>query len=230
MNIAEILKHKPEGTKLYTPIWGQVTFDHIGDDETIYVLFNTYDERVLFYNDGKYSTEGEYMLFPSKEMRDWSKFAWKRGNILKSDGNMFCFFDKFSDDSYTCFEAKYMRYNRADGVFIAPEVTKESVEDWYEKVSPEEAREYIKEVEETFNSKFSMETLEIIPNKPTKPKFEPYEKVVARYNRDAWRPEIFGYADGKSYYCIGGWYSEILPYNEETTKLIGTTKSLRDII
>ena len=221
MNIAEILKHKPEGTKLYTPIWGQVTFDHIGDDETIYVLFNTYDERVLFYNDGKYSTEGEYMLFPSKEMRDWSKFAWKRGNILKSDGNMFCFFDKFSDDSYTCFEAKYMRYNRADGVFIAPEVTKESVENWYEKASLEEAREYIKNIEKTFNGKFDMENLEIVPNKPTEPKFEPYEKVVARYN---------GYADDKSYYCIGGWYSEILPYNEETTKLIGTTKSLRDII
>ena len=229
MNIAEILRHKPKGTKLYTPIWGQVTFDHIGDDETIYVLFNTYDERVLFYNDGKYSTEGECMLFPSKEMRDWSKFAWERGDILKSDGNMFCFFDKFSDDFYTCFEAKYMKYNRADEVFITPEVTEESVEDWYEKASPEEAREYIKEVEETFNGKFDMENLEIVPNKPTEPKFEPYEKVVARYNRGAWRPEIFGYADDKSYYCIGGWYSEILPYNKDTAKLIGTCKDYNNI-
>ena len=229
MNIAEILKNKSQGTKLYTPIWGYVTFDHIDNDGIIFVKINAEEERD-FYEDGRYSRGGDLMLFPSKEMHDWTKFAWERGDILKSDGNMFCFFDKFSDDSYTCFEAKYMRYNRADGVFIAPEVTKESVEDWYEKASPEEAREYIKEVEETFNSKFSMETLEIVPNKPTEPKFEPYEKVVARYNRGAWRPEIFGYADDKSYYCIGGWYSEILPYNEETTKLIGTTKSLRDII
>lgn len=227
MNIAEILKNKSQGTKLYTPIWGYVTFDHIDNDGIIFVKINA-EEKRNFYEDGRYSRGGDLMLFPSKEMRDWSKFAWKRGDILKSDGNMFCFFDKFSDDSYTCFEAKYMRYNRADGVFIAPEVTKESVEDWYEKASPEEAGEYIKEVEEAFNGKFNMETLEIVPNKPTEPKFEPYEKVVARYNRDAWRPEIFGYADGKSYYCIGGWYSEILPYNKDTAKLIGTFNDYKE--
>ena len=227
MNIAEILKNKSQGTKLYTPIWGYVTFDHIDNDGIIFVKINA-EEKRNFYEDGRYSRGGDLMLFPSKEMRDWSKFAWKRGDILKSDGNMFCFFDKFSDDSYTCFEAKYMRYNRADGVFIAPEVTKESVEDWYEKASPEEAGEYIKEVEEAFNGKFNMETLEIVPNKPTEPKFEPYEKVVARYNRDAWRPEIFGYADDKSYYCIGGWYSEILPYNKDTAKLIGTFNDYKE--
>ena len=228
MNIAEILKNKSQGTKLYTPIWGYVTFDHIDNDGIIFVKINA-EEKRNFYEDGRYSRGGDLMLFPSKEMRDWSKFSWKRGDILKSDGNMFCFFDKFSDDSYTCFEAKYMRYNRADGVFIAPEVTKESVEDWYEKASPEEAGEYIKEVEEAFNGKFNMETLEIVPNKPTEPKFEPYEKVVARYNRGAWRPEIFGYADDKSYYCIGGWYSEILPYNKDTAKLIGTCKDYNNI-
>lgn len=227
MNIAEILKNKSQGTKLYTPIWGYVTFDHIDNDGIIFVKINA-EEKRNFYEDGRYSRGGDLMLFPSKEMRDWSKFSWKRGDILKSDGNMFCFFDKFSDDSYTCFEAKYMRYNRADGVFIAPEVTKESVEDWYEKASPEEAGEYIKEVEEAFNGKFNMETLEIVPNKPTEPKFEPYEKVVARYNRGAWRPEIFGYADGKSYYCIGGWYSEILPYNKDTAKLIGTFNDYKE--
>ena len=227
MNIAEILKNKSQGTKLYTPIWGYVTFDHIDNDGIIFVKINA-EEKRNFYEDGRYSRGGDLMLFPSKEMRDWSKFAWKRGDVLKSDGNMFCFFDKFSDDSYTCFEAKYMRYNRADGVFIAPEVTKESVEDWYEKASPEEAGEYIKEVEEAFNGKFNMETLEIVPNKPTEPKFEPYEKVVARYNRGAWRPEIFGYADDKSYYCIGGWYSEILPYNKDTAKLIGTFNDYKE--
>lgn len=227
MNIAEILKNKPQGTKLYTPIWGYVTFDHIGDDETIYVLFNTYDECV-FYNDGKYSTEGECMLFPSKEMRDWSKFSWKRGDVLKGKNeNEFCIFNKFINDSYNSFYAKYLQFNSVDGPTITPGM-EELVEDWYEKASPEEAREYIKEVEETFNGKFDMENLEIVPNKPTEPKFEPYEKVVARYNRDAWRPEIFGYADGKSYYCIGGWYSEILPYNKDTAKLIGTFNDYKE--
>ena len=227
MNIAEILKNKSQGTKLYTPIWGYVTFDHIGDDETIYVQSDTYDECV-FYNDGKYSTEGECMLFPSKEMHDWTKFSWKRGDVLKGKNeNEFCIFNKFINDSYNSFYAKYLQFNSVDGPTITPGM-EELVEDWYEKASPEETRKYIKEVEETFNGKFDMENLEIIPNKPTKPKFEPYEKVVARYNGDAWRPEIFGYADDKSYYCIGGWYSEILPYNKDTAKLIGTFNDYKE--
>lgn len=222
MNIAEILKNKSQGTKLYTPIWGYVTFDHIDNDGIIFVKINA-EEKRNFYGDGRYSRGGDLMLFPSKEMCDWSKFAWKRGDILKGKNeNEFCIFNKFINDSYNSFYAKYPQWPT-----ITPG-TKELVEDWYEKASPEEAREYIKEVEETFNGKFNMETLEIIPNKPTKPKFEPYEKVVARYNGDAWRPEIFGYADGKSYYCIGGWYSEILPYNKDTAKLIGTFNDYKE--
>ena len=222
MNIAEILKNKSQGTKLYTPIWGYVTFDHIDNDGIIFVKINA-EEKRNFYGDGRYSRGGDLMLFPSKEMHDWTKFAWKRGDVLKGKNeNEFCIFNKFINDSYNSFYAKYLQWPT-----ITPG-TKELVEDWYEKASPEEAGEYIKEVEEAFNGKFNMETLEIVPNKPTEPKFEPYEKVVARYNRGAWRPEIFGYADDKSYYCIGGWYSEILPYNKDTAKLIGTFNDYKE--
>ena len=227
MNIAEILKNKSQGTKLYTPIWGYVTFDHIDNDGIIFVKINA-EEKRNFYGDGRYSRGGDLMLFPSKEMHDWTKFSWKRGDVLKGKNeNEFCIFNKFINDSYNSFYAKYLQFNSVDGPTITPGM-EELVEDWYEKASPEEAREYIKEVEETFNGKFDMENLEIVPNKPTEPKFEPYEKVVARYNRDAWRPEIFGYADDKSYYCIGGWYSEILPYNKDTAKLIGTFNDYKE--
>lgn len=246
MNIAEILKHKPEGTKLYDYLYDKVVeFDGITTEGgTVIWCKRIRDYNVTVHHSySKVGTmrdceEGLQILLPSKEMRDWSKFAWERGDILKSDGNMFCFFDKFSDDSYTCFEAKYMRYNRADGVFIAPEVTKESVEDWYEKASPEEAREYIKEVEKTFNGKFNMETLEVVPNKPTEPteptkptepKFKPFDKVVVRIG-SIWYADIFSHKCGdESYQCVGGCYDKVLPYNEETAKLIGTREDHKNV-
>ena len=230
MNIAEILRHKPKGTKLYTPIWGQVTFDHIGDDETIYVLFNTYDERVLFYNDGKYSTEGECMLFPSKEMHDWTKFSWKKGDVLVSnDGKKEIIFDSFTTSNYTCFKGRHyldcsdennQKYKEEISIFTH----------LYNLEDKDAAQCYINTIEEKLNGKLNMKTLEIVPNKSTEPKFKPFDKVVARCDGESWRAEIFSHADYKSYCCIGGWYDEVLPYNEETTKLIGTTKSLRDII
>lgn len=77
LNIAEILKDKPKGTKLYTPIFGKVKYDSVllGD---IKVLYSCTDKH--FYMDGRFCMNGECLLFPSKEMRDWSKFAWKKGD------------------------------------------------------------------------------------------------------------------------------------------------------
>lgn len=55
INIAEILKNKPRGTKLYSIVPEECTLIKFG---------NMYDG-------------GECIIFPSKEMRDWSKFSWK---------------------------------------------------------------------------------------------------------------------------------------------------------
>ena len=51
---------------------------------------------------------GECIIFPSKKMRDWSKFAWKKGDILISqDKNIHLIFEKFIDDTYTIFAGKH---------------------------------------------------------------------------------------------------------------------------
>lgn len=47
---------------------------------------------------------GECLLFPSKEMQDWSKFAWKKSDVLV---NAHIIFEKFSNDTYTTFIGKY---------------------------------------------------------------------------------------------------------------------------
>lgn len=122
LNIAEILKDKPKGIKLYSPIFGDCEFKTIykstykGGTDSIEVKVN-YSE-VCFDEFGKYEFNGilphdnynsrECLLFPSKKMRDWSKFAWKKGDVLVSekDYKSHIIFDKFNDDTYTTFTGK----------------------------------------------------------------------------------------------------------------------------
>lgn len=78
MNIAEILKDCPKGTKLYSPIYGEVKLWEIRLAEAfpITVCFNG-DSIESFTADGKlYNNcdDAECILFPSKENRDWSTF------------------------------------------------------------------------------------------------------------------------------------------------------------
>ena len=71
MNIAEILKNCPKGTKLYSPICGEVEFECVTTLGNIRCIENSHCKR-LFYPNGTYSENGEIMLFPSKEQRDWN--------------------------------------------------------------------------------------------------------------------------------------------------------------
>lgn len=78
MNIAEILKDYPQGTKLYCPIFGEVKLWEIKltEDFPITVCFNN-NTIESFTADGRlYNTynNAECILFPSKENRDWSTF------------------------------------------------------------------------------------------------------------------------------------------------------------
>ena len=76
LNLVEILKDCPEGTKLYSPIFGEVKLDKIDihSEPPIRVLCKYGKDG--FSKDGRICSayDGECMLFPSKEQRDWSKF------------------------------------------------------------------------------------------------------------------------------------------------------------
>ena len=94
MNIAEILKYCPEGTKLYSLVDGEVTLKRI--DDTKYPIevitnniyrSNSYTKDGLFYN----TSFGECVLFPSIDQRDWNKFRIpvKKGDIMMQiDGTL----------------------------------------------------------------------------------------------------------------------------------------------
>lgn len=153
LNIAEILKDKPKGTKLYTPIFGEVKYDSVllGD---IKVLYSCTDRH--FYMNGKFCMNGECLLFPSKEMRDWSKFTWKKGDVLISNnGNNNIIFIKFTDDTYTHFKGKHLCENSVLTSAYAESKTMDYDLATYSKYS------YISLIEKALGGKLNRETLEI---------------------------------------------------------------------
>ena len=80
LNLVEILKDCPEGTKLYSPVFGEVEFESINDIIGPIVVTTNTGNAECFAADGKMHTyyNGECLLFPSKEQRDWSKFNIKK--------------------------------------------------------------------------------------------------------------------------------------------------------
>lgn len=79
MNIAEILKKFPKGTKLYSPIYGKIELVDVEDNELYSITcvtqkgnYKTFTSEGKIFND---YTDSECVLFPSKDQRDWSKFG-----------------------------------------------------------------------------------------------------------------------------------------------------------
>lgn len=82
LNLVEILKDCPKGTKLYSTIFGEVEFDHIDicANYPIVIRLKDLDVCECLTTEGMLFTEydGECILFPSRENRDWSKFKPKK--------------------------------------------------------------------------------------------------------------------------------------------------------
>lgn len=83
LNLVEILKDCKKGTKFYSPIYGDVELIRVrkNDDGDYPIEVKASDGSIdNFANDGRtyIGFDGECMLFPSKEQRDWSKFKTKK--------------------------------------------------------------------------------------------------------------------------------------------------------
>lgn len=110
MNIVEILKYCPKGTKLYSLIDGEVTLGKIESPKVVQypieVIISDYQTN-YYTKDGLYSIShpGECVLFPSKKQRDWSKFRLpvKDGDIMMTTNKRaFITNGKIDNDGYPC--------------------------------------------------------------------------------------------------------------------------------
>lgn len=170
IDIYEILKDMPDGTPLYTPMCGNVEFTSVEADKEKSRAIWTENENGSYSFDkhGKWMKGGEALLFPSKEMRDWNKFAWKKGDVLVSnDSDSHIIFKGFSKDDYTTFEGKHwisVSKKRHISYLNMQETQGYHIED------KDAAQTYINAIEERLGGKMNLETLEI--EKPKKPAFE----------------------------------------------------------
>lgn len=180
IDIYEILKNEEYGTELYTPKCGRVWHSGMANDKDSAKAIWTEDEagrEHFFDKNGKIYKEGEVLLFPSKEMRDWSKF-FKKGDVLeykKENNQATCLFDSYEDDTtklrftglYTLTKGK---------IWDTP--TSWDIHDWVKSDNP---AAYIKTIEERLGGKLNRETLEI--EKPAKLTFE-IGKLYVFHERD----------------------------------------------
>jgi hypothetical protein len=147
INIADILKDKPVGLKFYSNTFGYISFNGVHKDKVYFFSEDTNAHSVK--PNGKMYDGGECIIFPSKEMRDWEKFSWKKGDVLISDCGFMCIFKEWASDDYTKFNGCYF-----DGM-PNTETAK------YSKVDNNIAYGYIRDIENRCGGKLNLETLEI---------------------------------------------------------------------
>lgn len=166
LNIAAILKDKPQGTKLYDLLYNvDVELDTIStaDTETVVWCTNETNNNTTCHRGySEFGTirgcpDGLQILLPSKEMRDWRKFSWKKGDILAKDSTCVCVFNEWNNDKYTSIKCKYIKYMDA-GSYAEDKVY---ITDDLHLASQEEKDAYISSIEEHYGGKLNLETLEI---------------------------------------------------------------------
>lgn len=99
LNLCEILKDCPTGTKFWSPVWGDVTFVQINDVGVFPIVLSakSFSNISLRSNGKMYDIkEAECLLYPSKYQRDWSKFErfWDEPKKERFDSNTLQPFDK----------------------------------------------------------------------------------------------------------------------------------------
>ena len=116
------------------------------------------------------------MIFPSKEMHDWEKFSWKRGDVLISDCGFVCIFKEWASDDYTRFNGCYF-----DGMPNAQTAK-------YSKLDNNTAYGYIRELEKRCGGVLNLKTLRI-----EKTNFKDGDVLFVKCNDSAFI-EIFEYS------------------------------------
>lgn len=169
IDIYEILKNEEYGTELYTPKCGRVWHSGMANDKDSAKAIWTEDEagrEHFFDKNGKIYKEGEVLLFPSNEMRDWSKF-FKKGDVLvHRNGDVHVIFEGFKDNRYTRFNCKHYLWKECFEDYSKEK--SEMITFLFRKVSDDEAQTYINTLEKHFGGKLNRETLEIEKTQPAK--------------------------------------------------------------
>lgn len=196
-NIPAILRGKPQGTKLHDLVRGTNVFlNNVVDgcDKVCCTFVKNGSQKLHYSSKGTLVgfEDGMVILVPSKLMRDWSKFAWKKGDILVSKhGTTEVVFDCFDNDTYETFKGKHA-LKTIEG---EAEYKGESDDGYdfytenYYLESEDAALNYINIIEEILGGKLNLKTLEI----EKQPEFKDGDVLFVKCKGDDFI-EIFNYS------------------------------------
>ena len=198
INIADILKDCPKGTKLYSPICGNCKllkiYNGLGFD-----VINDADEVFNFSYDGRSNLNGECCIFPSKDKRDWNTFRpFKDGDIIAKDE----FIVIFSHSKQSAVKVKeqivyYHCYLRGSSYFKS---TKDCgvgyISDF--RFATDEEKQKLFDVIKAFGYKWNSDTKTL--EKLIVPKFKDGDKIKGKNERFPSTRTIYNYVEGIGYY------------------------------
>lgn len=244
LNLVDILKDCPKGTKLYSTIYGEVEFVKITNDNDYPIKYNYKNIKNSIINsyvtaDGKFSLtgNGECTLFPSKDQRDWSKFKVEPEMI---DGEFYycCYSHNKKENSFIFIYEKHMLYKTKCYIALNPcisvlfendlitnnenltELRKATVEEKQQLLDFIKIRNYEWDADKKVLIKIEPEF--------NISSFQPFDKVLVRdcvaYK---WRCDFFkSYIKGADlpFHTFNGWYKQCIPYNNETKHLVDTNR------
>lgn len=188
-NIPAILRGKPQGTKLHDLVRGTDVFlNNVVDgcDKVCCTFVKNGSQKLHYSSKGTLVgfEDGMVILVPSKLMRDWSKFAWKKGDILVSKhGTTEVVFDCFDGDTYETFKGKHALKTIEGEVEYKGE--SDDGYDFYTEnyylESEDASLNYIHIIEKILGGKLNLKTLEI---EKTQPDFKDGDIVFEEGNRN----------------------------------------------
>lgn len=226
INLVNILKHCPEGTKLYSPVFGEVTLYSVDNrnidviatdynDETTHIEFSHLGRLILGF------PHAECVLFPSKDQRDWSKFRipTKKGDVIMFNGQVPC----LVTGDYSQDKKAWVCGLLEDGDFCTNIIHPSEWCPCFYTFATEEVKDELFKAMDKAGYTWDGETL-----KKKEPQFKPFEKVLVRdAESDKWRCAFYSHFEPKGIYHYGtiiGMYAMCIPF-EGNEHFVGTTKN-----
>ena len=225
-NLISILKHCPEGTKLYSPIYGEVVLDSV-QSKSIYPLAKTNNGETLVVEFTRLArlhyefSNSECVLFPSKDQRDWDKFRipTKKGDVIMFNGQVPC----LVTGDYSQDKKKWVCGLLEDGDFCTNIIHPSEWCPCFYTFATKEVKDKLFEAMDKAGYTWDGETL-----KKKEPQFKPFEKVLVRDSEsEKWECTFYSYFNSKSRYphsTTSGMYAMCIPF-EGNEHLVGTTKN-----
>jgi len=228
-NIAEILKDCPKGTKLYSPICGECELLEITNRYALAIRVKCVKSKriFIFSADGRFmynGNEGECLLFPSKENRDWSTFNYtkrfKKGDFIHNR-DFTCIYYGVNDNGAIQFFAFIpwdWNRNTATEMYDVRPTENPKIGIGYinneTRLATEDEKTLLLTAIEYNGYVWDAEKLEL---RKKEPKFKPFDKVLVRdFNDSKWIPALYGFKveipSSKHIVAGGGKWKQCIPY------------------